>query len=206
MNAFFAPAIALMNRLKYPAKFSLIGLLLLLPLAFSLNQYLRQINKDIDFASKEQVGLEYNQPVLTLLQHIQQHAALATIYLGGQTEYQDELEAKQAEIDLDIQAVDKVDARLGKTLGATEYWEDFKTSWSRLRVNFYELSAERSIDGHDVLVDEILDLITVVGNNSNLILDPRIESYYLMDTLITRLPMRTQFLSQIRNYSLVITT
>ncbi|MBZ0316080.1 MAG: response regulator [Anaerolineae bacterium] len=206
MNAFFAPAIALMNRLKYPAKFSLIGLLLLLPLAFSLNQYLRQINKDIDFANKEQVGLEYNEPVLTLLQHIQQHAALATIYLGGQTEYQDELEAKQAEIDLDIQAVDKIDARLGKALGATEYWEDFKTSWARLKVNFYELSAERSIDGHDVLVDEILDLITVVGNNSNLILDPRIESYYLMDTLVIRLPMRTQFLSQIRNYSLVITT
>ncbi len=206
MNALFAPAIALMNRLKYPAKFSLIGLLLLLPLAFALNQYLNQINKDIDFAHKEQVGLEYNEPVLRILQNIQQHAALATIFLSGQTDYQDEIDAKQAEIDLDIQAIDKVDARLGKTLGATEHWKEVKDSWSRLKVNFYDLSPERSIDGHDTLVDEILDLITVVGNNSNLILDPRIESYYLMDTLVIRLPMQTQFLSQIRNYSLMITT
>ncbi len=206
MNALFAPAIALMNRLKYPAKFSLIGLLLLLPLAFALNQYLNQINKDIDFAHKEQVGLEYNEPVLRILQNIQQHAALVTIFLSGQTDYQDEIDAKQAEIDLDIQAIDKVDARLGKTLGATEHWKEVKDSWSRLKVNFYDLSPERSIDGHDTLVDEILDLITVVGNNSNLILDPRIESYYLMDTLVIRLPMQTQFLSQIRNYSLMITT
>ena len=177
-----------------------------MPLAFALNQYLKQINKDIDFANKEQVGLEYNEPVLRILQHIQQHAALTTIFLSGQTDYQDEIEAKQAEIDLDIQAIDKVDAKGGKTLGATEHWEEVKDSWARLKVNFYDLSAERNIDGHDTLVDEILDLITVVGNNSNLILDPRIESYYLMDTLVIRLPMQTQFLSQIRNYSLLITT
>ncbi|MBI5929535.1 MAG: response regulator [Chloroflexi bacterium] len=206
MNAFFAPAIALMNRLKYPAKFLLIGLLLLLPLAIALNQYLRQINKDIDFADKEQVGLEYNEPVMQLLQNIQQHAALASMYLSGRTDFQDEIDAKEAEIDANIREVDKIEARLGKTLGTTENWTEVKDTWSRLKVNFYDLTAENSIAGHDTLVGEILDLITVVGNNSNLILDPRIESYYLMDTLVIRLPMRTQFLSQIRNYSLIVTT
>lgn len=206
MNGFFAPAVALMNRLKYPAKFLLIGLLLLLPLVLVLNQYLTQINNDIDFVAKEQTGLEYNEAVMRLLQNVQQHAALASMYLSGQTEYEDELITEQAEIESDIREIDAVDRRLGDELETSPNWESIKTSWGRLKVNFYALPVERNIEGHDTLIAEILDLITVVGNNSNLIFDPKIDSYYLMDTLISQLPHRTQFLSQLRSYSLIVTS
>ena len=68
MLAFFKPASRLMSRLKYPQKFMLIVILLLLPLIVVLTQFLSKINEDIDFAAKERLGLIYNAPVLDFLQ------------------------------------------------------------------------------------------------------------------------------------------
>jgi hypothetical protein len=53
MLTFFQPASRLMSRLKYPQKFMLIVLLLLLPLVVVLTQFLSKINEDIDFAAKD---------------------------------------------------------------------------------------------------------------------------------------------------------
>src|SRR5690606_30082378 len=47
-----------------------------------------------------------------------------------------------------------------------------------------------------------LTLLTKVANTSNLILDPDLDSYYLMDTVIIKIPQVTDFLSQIRTYAL----
>ena len=44
-----------MNRLKYPQKFLLVGLVLVIPLVVVLSQYIAQINLVIDFAAKEQL-------------------------------------------------------------------------------------------------------------------------------------------------------
>ena len=55
-NVLFAPAIAVMNRLKYPRKFALISLLFILPLALVMYFLMSEMNNRIDFAQKEILG------------------------------------------------------------------------------------------------------------------------------------------------------
>jgi hypothetical protein len=81
MERLFAPAIALMNRLKYPQKFLLVGLLLVLPLGIVMRQFLMQINYDIEFSYKEQLGLEYHTPLVQFMRGVQMHRTYSAALL-----------------------------------------------------------------------------------------------------------------------------
>jgi hypothetical protein len=67
LKKIFLPSMALMGRLRYAAKFSLIGLQFLLPLAVVMFFFQREINTNIDFARNERDGVAYARPVLQLL-------------------------------------------------------------------------------------------------------------------------------------------
>ena len=191
-----------MSRLKYPQKFMLVGLLLLIPLIVVMTQYLSKVNEDIDFGSKEQLGLQYNDPVVTFLQRVQEHAALDNAVLRADNSLKDDLTAKEGEVDTAIAAVDKVDRELGDTLNASATWKNLKAEWATLKDSALTMTKDESETAHTQLSQHILSFITEVGNESNLILDPDIDSYYLMDTVITKIPAAMDYLSQIRNYGI----
>jgi len=129
MRSLFKPATVVMSRLKYPQKFMLVGLLLLIPLIVVMTQYLSKVNEDIDFGSKEQLGLQYNDPVVTFLQHVQEHAALDNAVLRGENSLKDDLTAKREEVEAAIAngkaKAEKVAAAMGvKLLGVYEFMEN----------------------------------------------------------------------------------
>jgi signal transduction histidine kinase/DNA-binding response OmpR family regulator len=192
-----------MNRLKYPQKFLIIGLLLVLPLCLVLSQYILQINKDINFGSKEQLGLVYNAPLVKFLQGVQQHAALSQMLANGDNTVTDALIKKQVDVDAIVKQVDAVDRNLGATLEVSAKWQALKKVWQDLKAKALEFTPQDSLQKHEALTSQTLILLTDVGNTSNLILDPDIDSYYLMDTVITKLPLTTEYLSQIRTYGLI---
>ncbi len=202
MESFFKPAVLVMSRLKYPQKFALVGLLLLLPLVVVGSQFLVQINNDVDFASKEQIGLRYGDPVMLFFQHVQHHAALSSVVLSGAVMFEGQLAQKEADIEAAIEAVDAVDQGLGGVLEISGQWEAVKQEWARLKDQTMSLRPAQSIAAHNILSQNIVNLLTIIGNTSNLILDPNIDTYYLMDTVITKLPLATDYMSQIRNYGL----
>ncbi len=49
-------------------------------------------------------------------------------------------------------------------------------------------SAAKTPEERQQLASALVDLITAVGNNSNLILDPDLDSFYLMDALVVQAP------------------
>src|SRR5690349_6734724 len=108
MKSLFKPATALMGRLKYPQKFMVVGLLLLIPLILVMTQYLGKVDEDLDFSSKERLGLQYNDPVLTFLQRVQEHTALSNAILRGETSLREKLNETETQIDEAIAAVDRV--------------------------------------------------------------------------------------------------
>jgi signal transduction histidine kinase len=202
MRSLFKPATVLMSRLKYPQKFMLVGLLLLIPLIVVMTQYLSKVNEDIDFSSKERIGLQYNDPVVTFLQHVQEHAALNNALLRGENSLKDVLTAKEYEVDTAIADVDRVDRVLGETLNVSATWKNLKAEWATLKDGASTMTRDESETAHTELSQNILSFITEVGNESNLILDPDIDSYYLMDTVITKIPAAMDYLSQIRSYGI----
>ena len=196
MNRLLLPALWLMNRLKYLQKFFLVGLLLLIPLALVMSQYVVQINKDIDFAASERLGLKYVAPLARFLQAIEEHDALAGAIISGEESLKPALLDNEAQIDKAIQAVDIADNDHGKTLSVSAHWSALKDKWQVVKNKAN--SAADNHEAHAAYITEVRSLITEVGNNSLLILDPDIDTYYLMDNVINKLPLLTDYLSQTR--------
>jgi PAS domain S-box-containing protein len=198
MNKLFAPAIALMNRLKYPQKFALISLLFAIPLALLIILYLFEVNSRIAFAQKEIDGDAYLRPLRQLLEHTLQEELLAHDFVNGDQSLRAPLLEAQARIDADFQALAEVDRRLGTRLDSTQTLAALTTNWQDLKARTATMRARMSEDLHAQLIEQIRALISLIGDNSNLILDPDLDSYYVMDTVLLKLPEAQNLLARIR--------
>ena len=179
---------------------SLIGLLLifLLPFGVVVYQLIAEIDQRINFAEKERLGLQYNNPLRKLLEDMQQHRGMVYGYLNGESYFKKQIIFKQSQIEEDIKAIDAVDRQLGATLITTERWMALKKDWQMLKGKVLKLSPKESFDAYTALIADILSLMFHVGDTSNLILDPELDSYYLMDAVVTKLPSMAEEIAQIR--------
>lgn len=199
MNVLLSPAIAVMNRLKYPQKFALISLLFVLPLALVMYLLISEINERIDFSQKEIHGTMYLRPLRKLLEHVPQERMLADSYLSGRVSLRPELERKEAEVDEDFVALEAVDQKLGKILQTTEKFSALKDNWKDLKEKTLRLETTAIGASYTKLMADIRDLISHVGDTSNLIAEPDPDSYYLMDAVLLKLPEGEDLLAHIRS-------
>ena len=180
--------------LKLSWKLALIGICSTVPLLcgtfYLINKY---TNKDIRFAVREEQGNRFLRPLVALLDHLPRHEALEA---DGDPAA---LAAEQGQVDQAFAALQAVTAELGPALqydpGDPAQQKSTGAPLARLRQEWRELAhpaaplapADRSAR-HARLVAEVRGLITYIGNTSNLILDPELDSYYLMDATLVALP------------------
>jgi methyl-accepting chemotaxis protein len=183
----FLPAITLMNRLRYAYKFILIGVFLLAPVGYVARLQYKGSTEQLDFNAKEQIGDQYIAPAKDLLHAIQRHRILA-VAVQGNLPFAKDLEATTSEADKLVAEVQAVDDRLGAELKTTKRWGEVKDGWSKLKDGAFKNGA--AVDkAHGEVVDALIDLIlNYAGNNSNLILDPDLNSYWLMDAVVIKFP------------------
>lgn len=199
MEKLFIPAIALMNRLKYPQKFGLIGLLCLLPIIIMMYFLLTEIDKNISFAEKERTGVEYYKPLINFLGGVQQHRGMTNTYLNGETSFKEKMVNQQSEIEKIMKTVNEVDIKYGADLQTTEKWRGIQDHWQDIYEKaFSGLQPKESLELHTSLINKIISLISHIGDTSNLILDPELDSYYLMDSLVNKLPLLSENIGQAR--------
>src|SRR5688572_30457699 len=170
MRALFAPAIALMNRLSYPHKFTLISLLFLSLLALVMVFLYLEIRRDIDFAQRELTGTAYLRPLRSLLQHAEMDRILVQRYTGGETHLADVIEATGLQIEAGLRQVEAVDAELGSGLETSDYLAAVKMSWDTLQTR--QLRLHPGGAPHEKFVEDIRALIAQIGDTSLLITDP----------------------------------
>jgi methyl-accepting chemotaxis protein len=195
-RALLKPAVALMNRLGYAKKFALIGLLLLTPLAVVSYLQITLATDRLEFNQKESFGVAYINPVRELLHQVQQHRLYSMAILSGQPRYEEKLAQTKARIDQVVLEVDEQESRYGAMLQTTKPWTAIKKSWSELKSARFS-SPEASEREHNQLTAGIIDLIlNYAGNYSNLILDPDLDSYWLMDAFVIKLPALTENLGR----------
>ncbi|MDO8547582.1 MAG: response regulator [Nitrospirales bacterium] len=194
----FSPGIALLNRLTYPKKFSLIGLLFGSLTGVLLTLLLGEVHTTIAFRQKERTGVVYLSPLHALLTHVQDHRGLIYTSLTSGLEVEDRLAAVRAGIESDIREVDRADREQRLAPGVTEQWEHFRAKWRGFQPVAHLLPGRMGFAEHAKLTGELMSLMITVADESNLTLDPDLDTYYLMDTVVNRLPAQTEFVSQVR--------
>lgn len=198
MRRFFAPALFVMNRLTYSRKLILIGLLFTIPMVVMMYMLIAEMNKEIDFAEKEQIGVKYVKSVKGFLADVQKHRGMANTFLMGDESFKERMIAQQSQIEKQIERIDQLDQQYGSTLKTTNRWNSLKKQWKYLKDNVFYLTAETSFAVHTEIAQNTLSLVTHIANTSNLILDPELDSYYVMDSITDKLPLLAEHLGKAR--------
>jgi len=188
MPVLFAPAVALMKNLKYPYKFALIGLVAAVAVGFLLIGMLANLKGAIDLGEREIGGIRVIKPTLHLVRALQQHRMLTSGALTGLEELKTKAPAKAAEIDQAIAAVDAALAAHGKAFGVGGEWTGIKKEWSDLAGEWADLTPPANISAHNALIEHALQVNAAVNDVSGLVVDPALDSYYLVSTAVTTLP------------------
>lgn len=175
-----------MQQSSVRTKILLIAASFSLPLGVLLYLTVANINLRIDFARKEMTGTAYLRPVMALLDDVQRYrmetpgagcaqsaqrveASLSRVEEAGR-QYGSVLEFTPAGLGKRGRSRLTVD-------GVKQQWRDIQTAGCSLP------------DGKiATLIADIRGMINHAGDTSNLILDPDLDSYYLMDAVVIALP------------------
>jgi len=187
-----------MNRLSYPQKFTLIGFLFAMPLTLVMYLLISEINSRVDFAQKEIYGNQYLRPLRQLREYIPKLQVLNYQGLNPNLSNPDPRANLEAKIDANFQSLANTDRQLGQILVASDKFNNIYQSWQNFKLRRSQWSIETCDVVYQRLASDINRLSAHVGDTSNLILDPDLDTYYLMDATLLKLPEMQKILSEIR--------
>ena len=183
MRHLLQPAVWLVNKLTYPKKFLLISILFLATLVDPMWELTKVVNTNIAFSEKERIGLAYIRPGLTLVE------ALIQQRRGEQPSLASAWEKLQA-----------AQQQWGPQLDAAKPYAALSNTMDSLLAQGQSPSL-RSVQS---AIEALLALIDHVGFQSNLILDPDIDSYSLMDTVVIQMPRLLTHLDEASRHGLAM--
>ncbi len=158
------------------------------------------INETIAFAKWETFGNAYQRPLEQLLD------AIPRRYFAART-HPEEVKAIDAEIDQAFSDLAAVQEKFGSALQVTPAGLESRKRSSfhpdKVREHWRQV-ASGPLDpaNYDAMVADVRGLITHIGDTSNLILDPDLDSYYLMDATLCALPQMQDRLGTILRQAL----
>ncbi|HJW01901.1 MAG TPA: methyl-accepting chemotaxis protein [Azospira sp.] len=195
MKTLFAPAIGLMNRLAYPKKFGLIGLVALVAIAVLFVNLARQLQQQIHFAEREQAALTVILPLDQMVQYTQQHRGLSAGVINGDASLKAKEAAKAAEV---AAAVKTVSDKLAPEAAGSEAWKRIGADWALIQNEGLSWTGSENVAAHTRLIARMLQFKVDVADDSGLTVDPEMGSYYLLETAIVKLPSMLERLGQTR--------
>jgi methyl-accepting chemotaxis protein len=186
----------MLKRLKIGQKLALICVLLSLPIGVLAYVFYNAQGLVIDIANQEIAGVEYNNVVKKILIDSAQALTLSYAAASGDTSLQTFIIGKQAEVDKDFEALAIVDKKLGQALATTSQMNALKNSWQDVKSRSTGMKPAEVLDLYEKFIADTKDLSAHVADTSTLILDPDLDSYYMMDTIIAKAPTLIDSLNQ----------
>ena len=181
------PMVKLMQRLSYPSRFALIGAVFAAALLYMVYGLYRTNQDNIDFSHKERVGVAYIQPLNRVLGALEQAQDLAVRAAQGDAAAKAAQSDALARLDQAWTQLQSAHAQSGAELQTEEAWKTAGAARSAL-TQLGSAPPDKIIAGFDNAADKLNALLGVASDNSNLTLDPDIDSYYLMDAATVKLP------------------
>jgi methyl-accepting chemotaxis protein len=184
-NPLLGPGVRWMGSMPFAAKAATIALLCLLPIVWTGWSLYKVKNDAIAFTEKEELGVQYTRAIFPVLEHAMQlrHDSGMKAIDGKAPA---NTAATQAALKTAIAKVEEVDQRLGQELGTSKALAKAKAA-----LGAAESESNKTTGGfqaHNAHINTWISLIQLAADNSNLTLDSDIDSFYLMDASLARIP------------------
>ncbi|WP_371377934.1 ATP-binding protein [Sporomusa aerivorans] len=191
MKYFFAPAVQLMNRLKYAYKFAVIGILIILQAAVLIYMLVSNLNKNIEMAAQERSGVQFIQAVLEVFEEGQAYRNIHYAYLRGNRSLESELRTQQAKVDAALNEVEAIEKGSASQLDAGWKLQTLRQDWLARKQDAMQFEAERAQVAFDLdsrWLREVTDLMQQAGYGANLAMDSDSDIAYLVDSVLRKMP------------------
>jgi twitching motility protein PilJ len=190
------------NKMRIWQKLAMIVLVMALPFVTLAYLLVNGANVQVNVAKDELVGVQYLQALRAPLEHVAQHGALSAAVIDGDKELRTMQLAARQTVSNDLDRLANVDRQLGAKLNTGSRVASIRKTWDELRSRVDNVNSRESSAQHIALSTQINDLLRATVDSSQLILDPDLDTYYLMDLAAMGIPETTQVLEQIRQASL----
>ncbi len=184
--------------MRIPWKLALIIVVLAVPIVVSVFLYVTKANEEIAKTGQELDAVRYLTPLRTLFEHVPQHRGTAQGFLSGDVTQRDRLTALAVQINTDLEAVETAELEVGAGLDSDVRYTAIRRTWRNLQQRFTGLSPAGSFNQHSLLIGDIMALMQHVANTGQLIGDPDLDSSYLIDTTVDRIPETAETLGVLR--------
>jgi methyl-accepting chemotaxis protein len=205
-HGLWSPGVRLFRSMGFSAKAITIALTFLLPIVVLAYNYLGNQASQIEFSAKERLGVTYQRAVMPLLPMLQSQRLLSlkAAAQGGNAASDPAVAALRSTLDPQLARLVDVEKQLGATLGTNAAYANFVKTGEAVR------TAPSTVDSvfaaHSAHVQALVDLLGVATDGSNLTLDPDIDTYYLMDATMFRLPLMLEATAQSRGLGAAMLT
>ncbi len=195
MKFLFSPAIFFMTRLRFPQKFAVLGVVAFL--AVGIQQLMLQsfYDSNIDPSIQELHGLELMKDLAHLTQNMQQHRGLSAGVIAGKKDMADNLRASEQAIDKDLNHLNSV---LGAELNQDKNWQQVRSEWQTIQSSGLQWSGPENFKRHTQMINTLHIFSVQVADTTALTLDPDLNTYYLMLSIVQDTPELIEKLGQVR--------
>ena len=184
-----------LKTVRIPVKLALSSLVFALPIAVLTFFTIRGLDKDITFAEMEIKGNAYLRPLVLLLEYLPQAGPQAP--------------QASAKVDQAFAALGEMQKTLGGDLQFTApdlvRRDRVKLLPSTVEAAWKSARSAPTQDALDALMADVRGMAAHAGDTSNLILDPDLDSYYVMDAVLLALPQTLDRLSKALQDALPLT-
>ena len=196
-HGIWAPGVLLMRRINFQAKALIITLIFLVPIVVATWGLFSNHLDQIAFSQRERVGTAYVKDVIPLQALLQDQRKWYLQWSATGTE-PPELAAARAAVQQQFQKIAAAEATHGAVLGTSQAFAALKTEVEKSLPAPAGMAPMGVLKMHQAGIDANIALIDSILDTSNLILDPDLDTYFLMDGALTRIPLLAEITAKMR--------
>jgi len=194
-HGIWAPGVRLFRKIQFKTKALTLSTMFMLPIAALSWQYFTDKSAAIDFVQQERQGVSALRLALPIYRGLIETQGAARIQASGFDAVALHAQARQQT----SQALHALAAQLrqdGDPLQLTPALTALQKAWQATEAHADGLDAQKHTV-HGPAIDAAQTLIAQIGDNSGLVLDPDIDSFYLINALVLCLPRALDDLGQL---------
>jgi methyl-accepting chemotaxis protein len=188
------------KRWSVKTKLLLCGFLMLAPIVMSSYFLIKEKNSVIDFASQEVIGADYHQGLFKLISDLNEYSGIYSLSIKPDNATIPALTPIRKIIESDIAVLDGLDKQHGNVLKSSVTWQSLKQEWQRIDEESGKSQSVELLGKQSAFIESVYAFIADINDNSNLMLDPDLDSFWLMDMTCVKLPELQERLAFLRNY------
>lgn len=196
MALWISPATKLMGNMKYPAKFSLVSILFLIPLFLTVLLYWGEVSRNINLTREELQGIELIQLTEPLVVNIGQHRGLTNALLNGNSGVESKVLDRRGKVDKAL-----ADLSSGTSSASPELKNRVRAlggSWGAIKSEIGSAEPSLIFEMHNRLAADVRAFNRAILTEYSLILDKHIGTTFMIDNVAVLLPQIIDETGQLR--------